>query len=158
MPESEQENVAENSYSPRYRRKIARLIAATQIPNEAIRNYGRAILDRARESITQQSPLEKATGTEVFSFDPSQIDEARSRTHAYLDDMQRLAMRGTERTEMSTILNQRTVSLSSRLTVLTLWVGLESRLNVLMTKRRESKGIRDHASRKSRKKLNFKRS
>ena len=44
--------------------------------------------------------LVKVIGTEVFAFDPSQLEKARTITNAYLDQMLELARKSKNRTEI----------------------------------------------------------
>ena len=90
----------EKDLDGKYTRVEDRVVVSAPTPSEAIRNYYRGVLERANESIQTQSPAEKVVGTEVFAFDPDQIDEARKLTDQYLNQMLELAKKGKQRTEM----------------------------------------------------------
>lgn len=83
-----------------YIRVEERVIVSSQTPSEAIRNYYQDVLERANNSIQTQTPKEKVVGTEVFAFDPAQLEDAKKLTDQYLNQMLDLAKKGKQRTEM----------------------------------------------------------
>jgi uncharacterized protein (TIGR02147 family) len=83
-----------------FARVADRLLVSSSLPSEAIRKYYEGVLDRARESVRTQSPQEKVAGTEVFAFDPSQLEAVRALTDQYLEDLRQLARQGAAPTEM----------------------------------------------------------
>lgn len=72
-------------------RTVNRLLVGSKLPNESIRKYYRQILQKAVESIETQTPKEKVFATEVFAFDEAALEEAKSITDRYLEDLLKLA-------------------------------------------------------------------
>ena len=68
--------------------------------SEALRKYYQQLHEKSLESLHQQTPEEKAIGSQVFAVDPAQLPEIRELTYRYLDDLAALASTGKERTEI----------------------------------------------------------
>ena len=83
-----------------YKRIVDRVLVSSGIPNEAIRNYYKGVIEESKKSITTQTPQEKIIGTEVFAFDPAQIEQLTRLTDRYLNNIQKIARKGTKRTEV----------------------------------------------------------
>lgn len=81
-----------------FRRVPERVLIEASVPNEAVRNYYSGVLERAQQSVQTQTPKEKVIGTEVFNFDPADLQEARELTDAYFRQLTDLAARGKNRT------------------------------------------------------------
>lgn len=84
----------------KFARAAGSVLVVSDVPNEALRNYYRGVLDRCLESVAEQPPSDKVVGAEVFAFDPAQIEEVRSLTDDYLTSLRRLAQTGKRRTEV----------------------------------------------------------
>jgi uncharacterized protein (TIGR02147 family) len=77
-----------------------RMLVGSKVPNEAIRKYYHGVIQKSDASVEGQSPAEKIIGTEVFAFDPEQLEEVRKKTDEYLDSLLALARSGKNRTEV----------------------------------------------------------
>lgn len=93
-------DLIEKNASGKYSRVADRINVASHLPNEAIRKYYKGVLDRALQSIDTQTPQEKVVGSEVFAFDPSQIEEVRQATEEYLHNLTKIAKNSKKQTEV----------------------------------------------------------
>ena len=82
-----------------WERVQGRLIVNSATPNQTIRNYYKSVSLKSIETYETQTPQEKVSATEVFAFDPSQIDEVRKITDEYLDKLIALSKEGQGRTQ-----------------------------------------------------------
>ncbi len=75
-----------------------RVLITSQVPNEAIKNYYKSVSKKSAESYETQTPQEKVSAAETFSFDPGQIEELRKLTDDYLNSVMELSNRSQEKT------------------------------------------------------------
>lgn len=59
----------------RYRKTSSYLIAQSQVPNAALKQYHRGILEKAIESLQLQSPAERMSATDVVPMDSKHLPE-----------------------------------------------------------------------------------
>ncbi|MBI2605515.1 MAG: TIGR02147 family protein [Deltaproteobacteria bacterium] len=81
-------------------RTVSRLLVDSKIPSESIRKYYRQVLQKAVESIETQTPKEKVFATEVFAFDATALEEAKSITDRYLEDLLKLSRKSKNRRDL----------------------------------------------------------
>lgn len=86
----------EHAYTP----TNDRVLVSSSIPTEAIQNYYESVNEKSVTSIRTQTPQEKVIGTEVFAFDPEQLEEVRKLTDQYLDGLLKLAKKGKNRNQV----------------------------------------------------------
>jgi uncharacterized protein (TIGR02147 family) len=84
----------------RYRRVQGPFLAASAVPNEALRSFHRQMLQKAIECLETQSPHEKAIGTETFAFDASQLNEAKKIQEDCFKRMTALAAKSKKKTDV----------------------------------------------------------
>ncbi|MNJ91266.1 Helix-turn-helix domain protein [compost metagenome] len=53
-----------------------RILAVSKVPNTALRKFHDQMFDKAKQSLTAQTPEEKFVGSETFVFDQEQLQEA----------------------------------------------------------------------------------
>jgi hypothetical protein len=70
------------------------------VPNEGLRHYYESIHAKSVESVHAQTPKEKIIGSQVITFDPSQMEEVRKLTDKFLNSLEHLASKGKKRTEV----------------------------------------------------------
>lgn len=83
-----------------FEREASVVDVSSDIPNEAIRSYYEGVHLRSQASIRAQGPEAKAIGTQVFAFDPEDLNEVKGLTDEYLLALNRLGARGKHRTEI----------------------------------------------------------
>jgi uncharacterized protein (TIGR02147 family) len=83
-----------------FSRLANRLLVSSPMPSEAVTRYFLGVIDLARESVRTQGPTERVAGTEVFAFDPAQLEAVRAMTDEYLESLRQLARQGKSQTEM----------------------------------------------------------
>jgi uncharacterized protein (TIGR02147 family) len=83
-----------------YQRCVDTLMVEAHVPNEALRLYYEGLHRQSLQSVRSQSPQEKIIGSQVFAFDPSNLEEVRTLTYKYLDDLNEIAMSGKKKTEL----------------------------------------------------------
>lgn len=66
----------ENDPIKGFRKKDASLVIQSENPNEGLRRFHRQMLERAINSLETQTPKEKRVGSETFSFDPEDLEQA----------------------------------------------------------------------------------
>jgi uncharacterized protein (TIGR02147 family) len=84
----------------RYQRTNDNLLFEAGFSAEALRNYYASIGELAQRAVVAQTSAERVSGAQIFSFDPSQIEEVRKLTDKYLMTLNKLAMSGKKRTEV----------------------------------------------------------
>lgn len=75
----------------RYRKTQDYILAKATIPNEALRTFHGQMLEKAKASLTTQTPKEKIIGSETFSFSSKYLSEANQITEEYFQKMSALA-------------------------------------------------------------------
>ncbi|MEN0058238.1 MAG: TIGR02147 family protein [Bdellovibrio sp.] len=84
----------------KYKKTSNRILATAKIPNSALREYHRQMLNKAIESLETQAPSEKLVGSETFALDPALLEEANAITEEYFNRMVRLSGQGKKRTHV----------------------------------------------------------
>lgn len=90
----------EETGSGTFKRSVETVMITSQVPSDALRKYYEGVHGESLKSIKEQSPAEKVIGAQVFSFDPSQLEEVRRLTNSYLDSLNDLAAIGKNKTEV----------------------------------------------------------
>lgn len=83
-----------------YERVVETLLVESPLANDALRSYYEGVHEESRKSIRAQSPAEKVIGAQVFAFDVAQLEDVRKLTNDYLDQLNDLAARGNNKTEV----------------------------------------------------------
>jgi len=83
----------------RIQRTHNRLVFESEHGHAALRTYYRDLLEKVEESIAGTTS-DRVIGTEVFAFDPHDLDAVRDLTDRYLNDLVALAYRGKNRTQI----------------------------------------------------------
>lgn len=83
-----------------FKRIAGAVMVHASVPNEATRNYYTGVHQRSLESLTTQTSAEKVIGAQVFAFDPAQIEEVRELTDQFLNQLNELAKKGKNRTQV----------------------------------------------------------
>lgn len=68
-----------------------RVLITSLVPNEAIRSYYHSVAQRSLISYQTQTPQQKISAAETFTFDPDQLEEVRLLTDEYLDKIVELS-------------------------------------------------------------------
>ena len=84
----------------RYSRTQGYSVIQSSVPNGALREFHTQMLEKARESLEQQRPQERVTGSETFAFSPEHMDAARQLTEDYFQKMKTLQSRPGRRTHV----------------------------------------------------------
>ena len=84
----------------RYRQVKNYVIAKAATPNEALRNFHRQMLEKAKDSLTTQTPQEKIIGSETFAFNERHLKEADQITEEYFKKMAALAKGPGKKTQV----------------------------------------------------------
>lgn len=79
-------------------RNKANVLISSKVPSEIIRSYYRSVANRSHDSYEKQTPMEKVSAAETFTFDIDQLEEVRKLTDEYLDNLTDLASKGVNRT------------------------------------------------------------
>ncbi len=58
---------------------------------EALRSFYRQMMEKASDSLDEQSQQERVSGYETMSFAPEALPEARAATHAYFEELVRIS-------------------------------------------------------------------
>lgn len=83
-----------------------RVLITSHVPSEAIRSYYRSVAQKSLESYGSQTPQEKISAAETFTFDPDQLEEVRRLTDEYLDKIVELSRQSkTKSTTYQALLN-----------------------------------------------------
>jgi uncharacterized protein (TIGR02147 family) len=69
----------------------------SSIPNAALRNFHRQMLQKALESLERQSPQEKIVASETFAVDVDKLTELNDLTEEYLTKVNRLVQRSKKK-------------------------------------------------------------
>lgn len=83
-----------------YKRIAETVMVQSQVPSDALKKYYEGVHAESLKSVFSQTPSEKVIGAQVFAFDPSQLEEVRELTNAYLDSLNELAAAGINKTEI----------------------------------------------------------
>jgi uncharacterized protein (TIGR02147 family) len=76
-----------------YRKTDSRLLAKSVSPEEALRKFHKQMLQKAIESLSEQTPQEKWIGSETFAFDSRSLSEANQLIEQFFDRMVQLSSR-----------------------------------------------------------------
>lgn len=90
-------DLIQSSPSGSYRRVKGSMVVRPSVPDEAIRKYYSGVHDRSLESLSQD---ERASGAQVFAFDPDQLEEVKEMVDDFLLRLNKLAMKGKRRSEV----------------------------------------------------------
>jgi len=66
----------ERDENGRYKKVHANALFKSQLPNKALRQFHKQMITKAGEALDEQSPNERYVGSQTFSIDPEQLDEA----------------------------------------------------------------------------------
>jgi len=83
-----------------YKRLKDHILLSSDNPNTTLQLYYESCLEQIKKSIRNQTPKEKVIGTEVMAFDPDQLDEVRSITDDYFQQLCDLSKQGKNRTHI----------------------------------------------------------
>lgn len=83
-----------------FKRNVDTLMIESHVPSEALRSYYEGVHEQSLKTIRTQGPAEKVIGAQVFAFDPSQMEEVRELTNNFLDQLNDLALKGKNKTEV----------------------------------------------------------
>jgi uncharacterized protein (TIGR02147 family) len=84
----------------KYKRTKTRFLVHPASAHSATKRYYESVLEELTGALATQSADEKAIGTEVFAFDPDQLETVKALTHDYLNRLNALAAKGEKRTEI----------------------------------------------------------
>lgn len=73
------------------------VMVSTQVPSEALQKYTRQLFQKADEAQKEQSNQERVFATEVFAFDEKDIPKLKELTNDYLDNVVKLAKKGSSK-------------------------------------------------------------
>lgn len=74
-----------------YKSTNSRWLTSSNIPNKALVSFYQKMLTKAQKALETQTPSERVSGSETFSFSTEQIEEAKDITNRYFDDILNLA-------------------------------------------------------------------
>lgn len=83
-----------------YHRLTDSLFINSALPNEGLKSYYEGIHDKSKESVRLQSPKEKIIASQVFAFDPKQLEEAEKLTNDYLNKLEALSLKSEKKIEV----------------------------------------------------------
>jgi uncharacterized protein (TIGR02147 family) len=90
----------EKNKNDSYKRTIDQLVIESMDKAEALRSYYRDIHQKSFNSIELQDAHDKVIGAQVFAFDPKDIDEVRELTDQFLNQLNEIAKKGKNKTEI----------------------------------------------------------
>jgi len=86
------------------RLKVERLhdtvLVKSDFVNDALKKYYKELQIKTDESLNEQGPDTRISGAQVFAFDPTQGAEVKRLMDKYLNELEHLAAKGKERTEV----------------------------------------------------------
>lgn len=82
-----------------YRKTEENLLVSSAAPNEALRHFHRSMLQKASDALETQSPEERYVGSQTFSIDVDQLDQAREILARCRRELVELFDQGKKRTE-----------------------------------------------------------
>lgn len=91
-------NLIQLSEDGLWMRNQANVLISSKVPSEIIRSYYKSVANRSNDSYEKQTPMEKVSAAETFTFDIDQLEEVRKLTDEYLDNLTELASKGVNRT------------------------------------------------------------
>jgi uncharacterized protein (TIGR02147 family) len=84
--------------------KVKRLhdtvLVQTEFASEALKKYYLELQSKTTESLSDQTPDTRVSGSQVFAFDRTQVPEIKRLSDKYLDDLENLAAKGKKRSEI----------------------------------------------------------
>jgi uncharacterized protein (TIGR02147 family) len=81
----------EKNESGEYRKTHSRMLSASGVPDKALQNFHKQMLEKAIQSIANQTPKQKLIGSETFAFDQTQLNAANDLMEEFFNKMVKLA-------------------------------------------------------------------
>jgi uncharacterized protein (TIGR02147 family) len=81
----------EKNKDGRYRKVMDRVLSASEVPNTALQNFHRQMIEKAAASLATQTPKEKLVGSETMVFDKDQLNAANELMEEFFNKMLQLS-------------------------------------------------------------------